>query len=119
MRRLTHSEDLRNLPCVSDGRPADDREFCFRGPSHSVHGPRFAIMATRKNKPLACRSAEPPIGIEPMTYALRGACSLPARALAAQIASIIAVTALAALALSGDPVHKPVHAEAFACGYRA
>jgi hypothetical protein len=62
---------------------------------------------------------EPPIGIEPMTYALRGACSLPARALAAQIASIIAVTALAALALSGDPVHKPVHAEAFACGYRA
>jgi hypothetical protein len=58
-----------------------------------------------------------------MTYALRGACSLPAQALAAQIASIIAVTALAALALSGDPVHKPVHkpvhAEAFACGYRA
>jgi hypothetical protein len=72
MRRLAHSEDLRDLLCVPDGHPGGDREFCFRGPSHSVHGPRLAIMATCENKPLACRFAEPPIGIEPMTYALRG-----------------------------------------------
>jgi hypothetical protein len=54
-----------------------------------------------------------------MTYALRGACALAAHALAAPMAPVIALTALAALGLSGDPVHKPVHAEAFACGYRA
>ena len=52
---------------------------------------------------------EPPIGIEPMTYALRGACALPAYALAAPIAPAIALMALAALGLSGNPVHKPVH----------
>ena len=50
MRRLAHSKGLRDLLCVSDGRPGGDREFCFRGPSHSVHGPRFAIMATRENE---------------------------------------------------------------------
>jgi hypothetical protein len=33
-------------------------------------------------------------------------------ALAAPIARAIALTALAALGLSGDPVHEPVHAEA-------
>jgi hypothetical protein len=59
---------------------------------------------------LTCRSAEPPIGIEPMTYALRGACALPVYALAAPIAPTIALTALAALGLSDDPVHEPVHA---------
>jgi hypothetical protein len=53
---------------------------------------------------------EPPIGIEPMTYALRGARDLAAHALAAPIAPIIALTALAALGLSGYPVHEPVHA---------
>src|SRR5690348_7944245 len=53
---------------------------------------------------------EPPIGIEPMTYALRGACALPAHALAAPTAPAIALTALAALGLSGYPVHEPVHA---------
>jgi hypothetical protein len=53
---------------------------------------------------------EPPIGIEPMTYALRGARSLSAHALAAPIAPIIALTALAALRLSAYPVHEPVHA---------
>jgi hypothetical protein len=45
-----------------------------------------------------------------MTYALRGACALPAYALAAPIARVIALTALAALGLSDDPVHEPVHA---------
>jgi hypothetical protein len=45
-----------------------------------------------------------------MTYALRGACALPAHALAAPIARVIALMALTALGLSGDPVHEPVHA---------
>jgi hypothetical protein len=43
---------------------------------------------------------EPPIGIEPMTYALREACFLPAHALPAPIAQIIALTALTTLGLS-------------------
>jgi hypothetical protein len=49
-----------------------------------------------------------------MTYALRGACSPAAHALAAQIARAMALTALVALGLSADPVHEPVHAEAVA-----
>jgi hypothetical protein len=53
---------------------------------------------------------EPPIGIEPMTYALRGACSPASHALAALIARVVALTALTELELSGDPVHEPVHA---------
>jgi hypothetical protein len=44
-----------------------------------------------------------------MTYALREARSLPARALAAPIAPVIALMTPAALGLSGDPVHEPVH----------
>jgi len=55
-------------------------------------------------------SWEPPIGIEPMTYALRVARDLTAQALAAQIAPIIAMTALVALGLSRDPFHEPFHA---------
>src|SRR5215470_4067169 len=54
--------------------------------------------------------SEPPIGIEPMTYALRGACSDASHALAAPIAWATARVALMALGLSGDPVHEPVHA---------
>jgi hypothetical protein len=46
-----------------------------------------------------------------MTYALRGARSLAADALAAPIARVMARVALAALGLSGDPVHEPVHAQ--------
>jgi hypothetical protein len=45
-----------------------------------------------------------------MTYALRGARAPAADALAAPIARAIARMALAALGLSGDPVHEPVHA---------
>ena len=52
---------------------------------------------------------EPPIGIEPMTYALRGACSPAAHPLAAPIARIIALTTLVALGLSKDPFHEPFH----------
>ena len=54
-------------------------------------------------------SWEPPIGIEPMTYALRGASSPASHALAAPIAREIALIAHAALGLSGDAVHEPVH----------
>jgi len=46
-----------------------------------------------------------------MTYALRGTRTPAAHALAAPIARLIARIALAALGLSGDPVHEPVHAE--------
>ena len=66
-------------------------------------------MATPRNELLTCNVSEPPIGIEPMTYALRGACALPAHALAALIARVMARMALAALGLSCDPVHEPVH----------
>ena len=52
---------------------------------------------------------EPPIGIEPMTYALRVACCLPAHALPAPIARIIALTAPTTLGLSGRPFHEPFH----------
>ena len=53
---------------------------------------------------------EPPIGIEPMTYALRETRSLPPHALAARIAREIAQMALTALGLSKDPFHEPFHA---------
>ena len=55
---------------------------------------------------LTCRYVEPPIGIEPMTYALRGERSRAAHALAAPIARAVASIALATLGLSGD---EPVH----------
>ena len=55
--------------------------------------------------------SEPPIGIEPMTYALRVACCLPAHALPAPIAREIARMALTTLGLPSDPVHEPVHAQ--------
>ena len=45
-----------------------------------------------------------------MTYALRVTWSLPAYALAALIARVIALMALAALGLSDHPFHDPFHA---------
>jgi hypothetical protein len=45
-----------------------------------------------------------------MTYALREARARAAHALAAPIPRVIALIALAALGLSGDSVHEPVHA---------
>ena len=57
-----------------------------------------------------------------MTYALRGARARAAHTLAAAIARAIALIALAALGLSGHPVHEPVHAprlHAFAACYVA
>ena len=59
----------------------------------------------RRNAYLTCRYTEPPIGIEPMTYALRETCDLAAHALTAPMAAVIALMALAALELSGEPVH--------------
>jgi hypothetical protein len=53
---------------------------------------------------------EPPIGIEPMTYALRGARPRVAHALAAPIQPVIALTALGALGLSRETFHEPFHA---------
>jgi hypothetical protein len=44
-----------------------------------------------------------------MSYALRGACCLPAHALPAPIARIIALTAPTTLGLSGTPFHEPFH----------
>jgi hypothetical protein len=44
-----------------------------------------------------------------MTYALREARARAAHALAAPIAPVIALMTPAALGLSGDPVHEPVH----------
>src|SRR6516162_7439494 len=53
---------------------------------------------------------EPPIGIEPMTYALREVRSLAVHALAAPITRKIARIALTALGLSKDTFHEPFHA---------
>ena len=65
-------------PPVREDTPCDrcQRVTCrvcrFRGPSRPVHGPGSVIIATPRNGPLTCNATEPPIGIEPMTYALRG-----------------------------------------------
>jgi len=107
------------LLCVSGGRLPGELNPASRGPSHSVHGPGFVIIATPRNEPLTCNASEPPIGIEPITYALRGACSPAAHALAAPMAPIMALTALSALGLSGDPVHEPVHARGAASPHPA
>jgi hypothetical protein len=74
-------------------------------------GPRpgSVIIATPRNEPLTCNASEPPIGIEPMTYALRGACSPAADPLAATMPRASAQMALTALGFCADPVHEPVH----------
>jgi hypothetical protein len=76
-------------------------------------------VGTRKIEPLTCSSVEPPIGIEPMTYALRGTCDLTAHAPAALIAPIIALMALTSLGIFGGSVHEPVHAEGSASALRS
>jgi hypothetical protein len=74
-------------------------------------------MATRRNKPMNCRYAEPPIGIEPMTYALRGARSLALMPLPAQIAPRMAAMAPIALGFCGIPFHDPFHGSAIGHGW--
>jgi hypothetical protein len=49
------------------------RNICFRGTGHSFHGSGSRSLLTKENTSLSCGHAEPPIGIEPMTYALREA----------------------------------------------
>jgi hypothetical protein len=66
-------------------------------------------MVTRETKPMTCRYTEPPIGIEPMTYALREAREYAAKPLPAPMTPVIAWMTLAALGLSANPVHEPVH----------
>jgi hypothetical protein len=61
-----------SLLCVSGGPLVDGPNCRFRGPGHSVHGPGIRDHETRVLSGLTCNYAEPPIGIEPMTYALRG-----------------------------------------------
>ncbi len=61
---------------------------------------RFAIHRTRKNTSLTCRSTEPPIGIEPMTYALRGGLE-PSTAVQAVTSALLAW-------LLSPPVSVPV-----------
>ena len=68
----------------------------FRGPSHSVHGPGAMIIATHRQELLTCSVFEPPIGIEPMTYALRGGLE-PSTAVQA-VASVLLVRLLIPLA---------------------
>ena len=50
------------------------------------------------------------VGLEPLTCRLQEVRPRTPCPLAAQMTRIIALTALAALELSGDPVHEPVHA---------
>ena len=71
--------------------------------------PELAIMKTCRNKLLTCGYAEPPIGIEPMTYALREACSLALMARPAQMTQSIAPTTLIALVFCGFSFHDPFH----------
>jgi hypothetical protein len=52
---------------------------------------------------------EPVSGIEPLTCRLQEVRHYARWALAAQMAQIIALTALTTLGLSGAPVHEPVH----------
>ena len=54
--------------------------------------------------------SEPPIGIEPMTYALREACAHATRPLPASAARRIATEALIALEFRGYSFHDPFHA---------
>jgi hypothetical protein len=103
---------------VDAERPARELlDVASGGGGHGVTITRIADIrsTTRSTEPnisvrIKMSSWEPPIGIEPMTYALRGTCDLAAHALTAPIAPVIALMALAAQGISGDPVHEPVHA---------
>ena len=59
-------------PRIASSLTLRDRERCLRGPSNSVHDAKFMIKIATQNPALICAFSEPPIGIEPMTYALRG-----------------------------------------------
>ena len=97
----------RYLLRVSGGRLPGELNPASRGPSHPVHGPGSVIIATTGNEPLTCNATEPPIGIEPMTYALREACSQALRPLPAPMQHRSAPTAPKTLGLSAPPFHEP------------
>jgi len=73
MSRFAHAEDLRYLLCVPDGRPLAIENSAFVERVTRSTGSGSRQRRTKENASLTCRYAEPPIGIEPMTYALRGA----------------------------------------------
>ena len=109
MSRLAHPEGL-HLLCVPGGRPLAIGNPASVDRVIRSTGLKFAIMKTYRNKSLTCDYAEPPIGIEPITYALRGTRAVATHALAAPIARVTALTALTTLGLCRDPFHEPFHA---------
>jgi len=73
-----------------------------------AHNPAMTDSVSARQ--CAARMRGPTALRKPASGALRGARAAAAHALAAPIAQAIAQMALAALGLSGDPVHEPVHA---------
>src|SRR5580700_3509177 len=96
-------------------RPAPGRRPRHRHCAHSEFPacpmPRVWIPAEERATTRHNAVTLPALGGRP-TYALREACDPAPNALAAPIARVIALTALAALGVSGDPVHESVHAKA-------
>jgi len=62
----------RRLPGATGIGKAARTRVSFRGTGHSFHGPGRRSRQIKENISLTCEYVEPPIGIEPMTYALRG-----------------------------------------------
>jgi hypothetical protein len=108
--RLARSEDP-GITVRVRWFPAGELNPAFRGPSHSVHGSGSVIMATPRNEPLTCNASEPPIGIEPMTYALRGGRSPALIAWPAQTARRLAPEALIALEFRCLRFHDSFHGQ--------
>jgi hypothetical protein len=74
--------------------------------------PTESMAGHRCEKTVKCWAfeLEPPIGIEPMTYALREAREYAAQPLPAQTARRIALHALVPLEFRGPSFHGPFHA---------
>jgi hypothetical protein len=95
------------------GRPALPRQLPNMSRSWNgsvVPRPWFAVDRTPGNRSLSCKYTEPPIGIEPMTYALREAREYATGPLPARTARRTAPEALVAQEFRGHPVHDSVHA---------
>src|SRR5215471_10167286 len=92
--------DRRNRVFEAGSRRAIGRTAGTEGQERRTAGGRVGSKS-----PTRPRGAGPRPGIEPMTYALRGARSRAAHTLAAPIPRIIALMALAGLGLSKDPFH--------------
>jgi len=72
---------------------------------------RFSLRRiSAVQRPTQGEILEPVSGFEPLTCRLQVVRPRAPCVLAAMMARLIALTALAALGLSGDPVHEPVHA---------